>query len=204
VAEGGDSGDAANDLSVKEVAMVTRSAKVRGVVVSLCLVATALWTQPSWAADRAFAKITGSSQGVIEGDSTFNLAPKSIEVLNTGFGMEVPPSAKPVVGPLTLLKRFDRASPKLLLAAFTAESLLVEINWFMDQTGQRTVSLVLDGAAITKIDAAAQLDGTSASGFETVSLSYTRITFTSRVIDASGKVSGTVMVCLDVAAGKVC
>jgi len=40
VAEGGDSGDAANDLSVKEVAMVTRSAKVRGVVVSLCLVAS--------------------------------------------------------------------------------------------------------------------------------------------------------------------
>jgi len=173
-------------------------------MVSLCLVATALWTQPSWAADRAFAKITGSSQGVIEGDSTFNQAPKSIEVLNTGFGMAVPPGAKPMAGPVTMLKRFDRASPKLLLAAFTGETLLVDISWFMDQTGQRTVSVVLDGATITKIDAAAQLDGTSASGFEAVSLSYARITFTTRIIDASGKVSGTITVCLDVAAGKVC
>ena len=156
---------------------------------------------PGWDIDQYLGRdVHGAVLGVVG----FGRIGQAVARRATGFGMEVPPSAKPVVGPLTLLKRFDRASPKLLLAALTAESLLVEINWFMDQTGQRTVSIVLDGAAITKIDAAAQLDGTSASGFETVSLSYTRITFTSRIIDASGKVSGTVMVCLDVAAGKVC
>jgi type VI secretion system Hcp family effector len=183
--------------------MVARSAKVGAVA---GLMAMVLWAQPSWGADRAFAIITGLKLGVIQGDSTFSLAPKSIEVLNTGFGLAVAPGgfSKPVAGPLTMLKRFDRATPKLLQAAFVGDRLTVEINWFMDQTGNKTVSIKLEGASITNIDAAAQLDGSTAAGFETVSLFYEKITFTSPIFDSTGKVSGISQVCLDILNNRVC
>ena len=47
--------------------------------------------------------------------------------------------------------------------------------------------------------------GVPSSDFETVSFTYTRITFTTPIINAAtGAVSGTSSVCLDVASNRTC
>src|SRR6185369_2968722 len=112
--------------------MGTRRAKRAGFALCLCLVAMGLAAQPSWA-DDAFAKITGSIQGVILGDQPdvkgIAGSKDAVQVFSTAFGLAVPVSTstsgggatlgKPQAGPLAVVKRFDRASPKLLRAAFT-------------------------------------------------------------------------------------
>jgi len=104
-----------------------------------------------------------------------------------------------------VLKGFDRASPKLLRAAFTGESLTVEIIWYMSISGvvKQTTTVKLEGALISNIDAAANLTANSANAFEEVSLSYSRITFTVPSTDKSGATTlGSV--CLDVVSNKGC
>jgi type VI secretion system Hcp family effector len=172
----------------------------------------------SWAED-AFAKITGSQQGVILGDQpNIPAIPGSkdtVQIFSTTFGLTVPQSTvgggtvsgKATASPVALIKHFDRASPKLLRAAFTNETLTIEITWFMNFQGtpRKTVTIRLDNAIITDIQAAAELQGTSASGFETVTVVYGRITFSTPIIDpATGQVTGTSSVCLEPASGKTC
>ena len=197
--------------------MVMRAAKLAAVAVCLCLVVIGLSAQPSWAED-AFAKITGSIQGAILGDQP-NIAAipgslNAVQVFGTGFSLENPVgttpgqvTGRPTAGPLSIVKRFDRASPKLLRAAFTSEPLTVEIIWFMTFGGgavARTVSVKLEGAVITNMEASANLTNNSASGNEAVFFTYSRITFMVPTVNSQGQTTGTTSVCLDVAAGKAC
>jgi type VI secretion system Hcp family effector len=197
--------------------MVMRMVKLA--IVGLCLIVLGVSAQPSWAED-AFAKITGSQQGVILGDqpniTSLPGSKDSVQIFSTTFGLTVPQilsggggatSGKPVALPVALLKHFDRASPKLLRAAFTGETLTVDITWFMtfQATPRKTVTIKLENALITDIVAAADLNGSNASGFENVSLTYGRITFSTPIIDpATGQVTGTSSVCLEPASGKAC
>lgn len=174
----------------------------------------------SWAED-AFAKITGSAQGIILGDQpaipALSGSKDAVQIFSTTFGLTVPQSTtstggagtigRPVADPVALVKRFDRASPKLLRAAFTGEALTIDITWFMNFQGtpRKTVTIRLENAIITDIQAAAELNGASASGFETVTVTYQRITFSTPIIDsATGQVTGTSSVCLEPASGKTC
>ncbi len=197
--------------------MVMRAAKLAAVAVCLCLLVIGLSAQPAWAED-AFARITGSVQGVIQGDqpalSGLPSALNSVQVFGTGFSLANPVgttpgqvTGRPTAGPLSIVKRFDRASPKLLRAAFTGEPLTVEIIWFLGggQAGARqTVSVKLDGAAITNMASAARLEGVQASNDEEVAFTYSRITLTVPTINAAGQTTGNTTVCLDVAVGKAC
>lgn len=197
--------------------MVMRAAKLAAVAVCVCLVVIGLSAQPSWAED-AFAKITGSIQGAILGDQpNIQAIPGSlnaVQVFGTGFSLENPVgttpgqvTGRPTAGPLSIVKRFDRASPKLLRAAFTSEPLTVEIIWFMTFGGgaiARTVSVKLEGAVITKMESAARLAGLNADNDEDVSFTYSRITFTVPTINAAGQTTGATSVCLDLVVGKSC
>jgi type VI secretion system Hcp family effector len=102
-------------------------------------------------------------------------------------------TGRPTPGPLILTKSVDRASPKLLRAAFFGEQLTVDISWIMNLAGtpRQTVTIKLEGATITKIDSRAELTGPSAIFGEIVTLSYQKITMTVPTINAQGQVSGT-------------
>jgi type VI secretion system Hcp family effector len=182
----------------------------------LCLLVLGLSAPPA-RADFAFARITGSVQGLIQGDhppvSKLTSAENAIAITSTGFGLLVPPSTptspggKAEISPLALHKTFDRASPKLLRAAFTGEPLLVEVTWFMllqDGSARQTVTIRLEDALITRIAAAAALQNNDATDSEEVSFLYSRIIFTVPNIDAKGNVTGVTTVCLDVTQAKVC
>ena len=192
--------------------MVMRTAKLAAVAVGLCAVVLGLSVQPSWAED-AFAKITGSIQGVILGDHPDIkgvLGSKdAVRIFSTTFGLQVVQAAgvgKPVPGPVAVVKGFDRSSPKLLRAAFTGEALTVEITWYMlfQSVPRKTVTIRLDGAFVTNMDASADLQGNNASGFESVSFNYSKITFATPILDANGGIIGTSSVCLDVLNNKTC
>jgi type VI secretion system Hcp family effector len=198
--------------------MVARTVKLAGVTLGLCLVIVGLWT-PTASADDAFARITGVAQGTIQGDQPAILgianSANTVQVFSTVFGLSNPVSTTPgVIGtsgrpaahPIGMVKRFDRASPKLLRAAFIGEALTVEIVWYMVLAGvvKQTVTIKLDNAFITDISAAADLHSTSASGQEQVTLSYSRITMSTPIIDAKGVVTGTSTVCLDVVNNRPC
>ena len=188
------------------------------VVLAVAALLLGVWAQTSWA-DDAFAKITGSQQGVILGDqpniATIPGSKDAVQIFSTTFGLTVPQTTgsggvvfgKPNPSPVSLLKRFDRASPKLLRAAFTGESLTIEVTWFMifQGTPRKSVTIRLDNAVITDIQAAADLQGSNASGLENVSVVYGRITFSTPIIDpVTGQVTGTSSVCLEPASGKTC
>jgi type VI secretion system Hcp family effector len=195
--------------------MATRKTWWAGVI-GLCLLLTGLSVTPTWAED-AFMRVTGAVQGIIPGDQTaltgIANSANQIQVFSTGFSLTNPLSTtpgqvtgRPVAGPVNLVKRFDRASPRMLRAAFTSESLTVEIVWWMSTNlgVRQTTTLRLDGAFITSIQAAADLNGGSASGFEEVSMTYQRATLTVPTITASGQVTGTTSVCLDIARNTTC
>jgi type VI secretion system Hcp family effector len=181
------------------------------VLTTLGLAILVLSAQPS-RADDAFAKITGTTQGAILGDhpsvGVFG-SENAIRVFATTFGIANPPSepggvvpGNPTPKPVGFLKRFDRASPKLLRAAFTGESLTVEIVWYMPLSGsvKRTATVKLEGAFIVGIDGSAQLDNSGAAGFEQVSLSYSKITFSTPDVGGTKEVT----VCIDVVNNKIC
>jgi type VI secretion system Hcp family effector len=190
--------------------------RLAGITVGLCLFIVGLTVQPSGAED-AFARISGSIQGVIQGDQVaiqgIANSANTVQVFSTVFGLSNAvttggtSAGKPVAAPVALVKRFDRASPKLLRAAFTGEPLTVEIIWVMNLSGvvRQTVSIRLENALVTNMQASAELgSGNNASGFEEVSLSYARITFTTPTINAQNQVTGTTTVCLDVVNNKLC
>jgi type VI secretion system Hcp family effector len=197
--------------------MMTRTAQLAAVAAGVCAVVLGLSVQPAWA-ENAFAKITGSRQGVIKGDQLeirgLPGSKDAIQVFSTTFGVQVPPvpvgggGGRAIAGPVAVVKGFDAASPKLLRAAFTGETLTVEITWFMANSQaapQKTVTIKLDGAAVTNIEASAQLSGGFSTDFESVSFTYSRITFTTPVINpVTGAVTGTSSVCLDVASNRTC
>lgn len=202
--------------------MVMRTSKLAAVAVGVCAVVLCLSVQPAWAED-AFAKITGRQGMIIKGDQPeirgLPGSKDAIQVFSTTFGVQVPPTpgggggggtgvGKPIAGPVALVKGFDRASPLLLRAAFTGETLTVEITWFMSNSQaapRKTVTIKLEGATITNMEAAAQLQGGLSSDFETVSFTYSKITFTTPIVNAvTGAVSGTSSVCLDVVNNKTC
>ena len=198
--------------------MVTRWARLVGVAVGLALIGLVVPVQPSWA-DDAFAKITGSIQGVIPGDQPgivgLTASKDAVQIYSTAFGLSAQQApggsggagvGKITASPIALIKRFDRASPKLLRAALTGETLTIEITWFMpfQSRPQKTVTMRLEEAVITDIQAQADLHGVTASDAESVSVSYTRLIFSTPIIDATGKVTGTSSVCLEPASGKTC
>ena len=202
--------------------MTTRRANVAAVAVGVCAVVLGWSIQLAWAED-AFAKITGSRQGVIKGDQPeirgLPGSKDAIQVLSTAFGVHVPQTpaggggggvggGRAIAGPVAVVKGFDRASPLLLRAAFTGEVLTVEITWFMSNSQaapRKTVTIKLEGASITNMEASAQLQGGFSTDFETVSFTYSRITFTTPIINqVTGAVSGTSSVCLDVANNRTC
>src|SRR5688572_17648127 len=169
--------------------MMTRTAKRIAVVAWLGLLALGSATGTAWA-DAAFVRITGATQGFIVGDqpaiSNVTGSLNAIPVTGTQFNLtnpegEVPGQVtKPVMGPVVLIKRFDRATPKLMQAAFTGESLTVEITWWMlDGAGgtRPTTTVRLVGARITGLGAAASLNpSNSASASEEVTFTYRQIT----------------------------
>ncbi len=186
--------------------MVKRTTKLAALATGLCAMVLGLSVQPSWA-ESAFAKITGSIQGPIVGDHPdikgLLGSRDAVRVFSTTFGLQVLQAAgigKPVPGPVAVVKGFDPASPKLLRAAFTGEILTVEITWYMtfQTVPRKTVTIRLDGASVTNMDASADLQGSNASGFESVSFNYSKITFSTPTLDANGNVIGTNSVCLDV------
>ena len=198
--------------------MVTRTAKLAAVAVGLCAVVLGLSVQPSWAED-AFAKITVGNV-VIPGDQPeIKGLPGSkgaVQVFSTAFGLANTLTfgggggaggGKAVPTPVAVVKRFDPASPRLLKAAFLGEALTVEITWYMNfqNVPRKTVTIKLEDAFISNMEASAELQGANASGFETVSFIYSRITFSTPIIDpATGAVTGTSSVCLDVVNLKTC
>jgi type VI secretion system Hcp family effector len=186
------------------------------VAVTLGLLLLGVSAQSARAED-AFAKITGATQGIILGDQpnipSIPAALNNVQVFGTGISIEVPAPApgggttgRPTPGPLILTKSVDRASPKLLRAAFFGEQLTVDISWIMNLAGtpRQTVTIKLEGASIAKIDSRAELTGPNASFGEIVTLSYQKITMTVPTINAQGQVSGTTTICLDLIANKAC
>jgi type VI secretion system Hcp family effector len=195
--------------------MGVRTSRLAGITVGVSLFVVGLSGQSAWAED-AFARISGAIQGVIQGDQVgiqgIANSANTVQVFSTVFGLSNPATTggtstgRPVAAPVALVKRFDRASPKLLRAAFTGEPLTVEIIWFMAINGvvRQTVSIRLENALVTNMQASADLNGNNASGFEEVSLSYARIIFTTPTINAQGTVTGMTSVCLDVVKNGTC
>jgi type VI secretion system Hcp family effector len=198
------------------VAMVARTAKIAVVVVTVWLVVVG-WSTGTAFAEDAFARITGTGGPILGDQPNIVGIPNSlnaVQILSTTFGLSNPvivgggsPSpSRPTAAPVSLIKRFDRASPKLLRAAFTGELLNIEIIWFMNINGvnRQTVTLRLDNAVVTNMQASANLQGNDAAGVEEVTVAYQRITFTTPTIDAKGVVVGTTSVCLDLVQARTC
>ena len=105
------------------------------------------------------------------------------------------------VSPLKIAKLPDKASPKLLLAALTGESLRVDLTWFgADLPGgpvSKTFSITLEGAIITEIatsGATTVLNGVS----EEVSFKFNKITYRDE------RVAPPIVTCWDVVLNRKC
>jgi type VI secretion system Hcp family effector len=182
-----------------------RTSSAMTVVVFACV---ALWATPVWAlTDSAFAVITGSVQGVIKGEQMANVnlagSADGIEIFSTGFGLAIGTgTTKVAAAPVTIVKRFDRATAKLLRAAFTGEHLTVDITWFMTDAGgaKRTFVVRLEGALLTSIEANAQFESfRDTTGLETLTLSYSRIMFRDLRDPSTGS-----SICIDVTLARTC
>jgi type VI secretion system Hcp family effector len=187
-----------------------------GVTLVLCLVSVGVWA-PAARAEDAFARITGPA-GIIQGDQPNIVgianSANTVQIFSTVFGLSLPVASSPggaIIGapkalPVTMVKRFDRASPLLLRAAFLGDPLSIEIIWFMNVSGinRQTVTIKLDNAFITDITASADLQGSAAAGQEQVTVTYSKITFSTPIIDAKGVITGTSKVCLDTTTSKLC
>jgi type VI secretion system Hcp family effector len=197
--------------------MMTRTAKRIAVVAWLGLLTLGSATGTA-CADAAFVRITGANQGFIVGDQpAINIAGSlnAIPVTATQFNITNPEGTvpgqvtRPVVGPVVLMKRFDRATPKLMQAAFFGEPLTVEITWWLlDGAGNTrpTTTVRLVGARITSLGAAAILAGTNAdaSATEEVTFTYRQITLTVPILDVRGNLTSTSSVCLDLERNVAC
>jgi type VI secretion system Hcp family effector len=147
---------------------------------------------------------------VIQGDSTAKVAPNAIVVQAIGLGLSVQTTSLPgggatigraVAEPLKIAKFPDKASPKLLLAALTGETLKVDLTWFGENIPggpvSKTFSITLEGAIITGIDtsgATTVVNGVS----EEVSFTFNKITYRDE------RVSPAITTCWDLVQGKKC
>jgi len=195
--------------------MVTRTVKLAAVVAWVGLLAFGLTTGTA-SADNAFMRVTGASQGFIAGDQVdLKIAGSkdAIAVFSTQFNVTNPAGTSPgqvtgpKAGPVSVSKRFERATPKLMRAAFTGEQLTVEIVWWkVDGAGKTrpTTRVTLEGARITSLGAAASLRGNTAEADEEVQFVYGKITLTVPILDIKGVEIGTSSVCLDVERGITC
>ena len=92
----------------------------------------------------AHVVIEGEKQGNIEGTCDMKGREGTILVFAMNQDIHIPrdpqsglPSGKRIHGPLSLVKEFDKASPKLYQALCTGEHLTVTIKWYrMDPAGQ--------------------------------------------------------------------
>ena len=106
-----------------------------------------------------------------------------------------------IAEPLKIAKFPDKASPKLLLAALTSETLKVDLTWFgTDLPGAplgKTFSITLENAIITGIDtsgATTVVNGVT----EEISFSFTKITFRDE------RTSPATVTCWDLLQNKKC
>jgi type VI secretion system Hcp family effector len=184
----------------------------RAMVASVCcLLALAVSAPAAWAED-AFARFTTLSGALIPGDQPaipgITAAKDAVQVFGTVLGIDSTVNVGsgaiqlgPVAArPLVLTKRIDRASPRLLRSAFTQEALNVEVVWVMNLAGvkKQSVSIRLERAYITRIEASASLTGNDAANYEDVHLVFAKVIQTVPTIDAAGNVTGTTISCLNV------
>jgi type VI secretion system secreted protein Hcp len=139
---------------------------------------------PAWAW-RGLATIVGVSQGPIQGDNTTKDGPGAIVVRAMSLGVFRTVDDSRHVGvatfrPFKLVKEPDRATPKLLKAAVTNETLTVEIKWYRSlSTGaeQHYFTIKLEGAQVVQLES--EGDVTVAGGvLDTVGLAYSKLTMT--------------------------
>jgi len=89
-------------------------------------------------------EIEGKQQGKIEGTCDMEGREKTIIVYAMNQDIHIPtdpqsgsPSGKRVHGPLTIVKEFDKASPKLYQALCTGEYLTATLKWYrIDEAGK--------------------------------------------------------------------
>ena len=184
----------------------------RILTLSLCMAVLAIVAvaSPSWAAREAYLIVNGQIQGVIQGDSTAKIAPNAIVVQAIGLGLSIPTSSTPGGGqtlgrasvePFKIAKFPDKASPKLLLAALTNESLKLDLTWFgADLAGTpiaKTFSITLEGAIIVGIETSGAT--TVANGVtEEISFIFNKITFRDE------RTSPATVTCWDLIQNKKC
>jgi type VI secretion system secreted protein Hcp len=164
------------------------SPRLRRVAVSVAVVALFFAVVPSEAlAWRGLATVSGMVQGPIQGDNLTKDGAGAIVIKEIGFQMNRPvdplsglPSGQARFQPFALVKEPDRATPKLLKAAATAERLSVEIKWFRSlATGveQHYFTVRLENAIIVEMET--QGDVTVAGGvLESLRLSYGKLVMT--------------------------
>jgi type VI secretion system Hcp family effector len=176
-----------------------------------CLLALGV-SAPAAGAEDAFARMTTLTGVLIPGDQPaiagIANSKDTVQVFGTVLGIDsVVSLAGGAVGlgpvtarPAVITKRIDRASPRLLRSAFIQESINVDIIWVMTVAGvkKQSVSIRLEGAFITRIEANASLTGVDAANYEDVHLVYRKLIQTVPTIDATGAVTGTTITCLNV------
>ena len=175
---------------------------------SLCMAVLAIVAvaSPSWAAREAYLIVNGQIQGAIQGDSTAKIAPNAIVGQAIGLGLSIPPGGGQTVGrasvePFKIAKFPDKASPKLLLAALTNESLKLDLTWFgADLAGTpiaKTFSITLEGAIIVGIETSGAT--TVANGVtEEISFIFNKITFRDE------RTSPAITTCWDLVLNRKC
>ena len=138
------------------------------------------------------------------------IAPNAIVVQAIGLGLSIPTSSTPgggqtigraTVEPFKIAKFLDKASPKLLLAALTNESLKVDLTWFgADLAGTpvaKTFSITLEGAIIVGIETSGAT--TVANGVtEEISFIFNKITFRDE------RTSPAITTCWDLVLNRKC
>jgi type VI secretion system secreted protein Hcp len=146
-------------------------------------------------ADVIYCKVTGETQGFIQGSSVARRFEGWIPVMSLGGGVSSPfdlhtglPTGQRQHQPLTIIHALDRATPKLFLAAVTNENLTsVEcsfINTTMGRSGSQYFQISLDNARIVDmVLAASSVNGVMANG--TIKLVYEKIT----LLDTLGNIS---------------
>ena len=161
----------------------------RAVVSAGVMLAAVAWSAGESWAYKGIAIIVGEAQGLIQGDHlTSKSQPGTILLKAMGVSARRPfdaPSGLPTgqlqPAPFKIFKDPDKATPKLLQALATSESLSVEIRWFRPVPGssveQHYFTIKLENASIAGIETGG--DVTVAGGvLEEIQFLYQTITFT--------------------------
>jgi type VI secretion system secreted protein Hcp len=151
-----------------------------------------------------FVKVAG-----IEGESTNAAHQGEIEALGIGQGVTNTVATiggggggggRPVFADVSIVKRIDRATPRLQLAAAAGQHVpTVEISF--DEPGRPNFFLItLTNVLVSGVRATAGADGVT----EFVTLKYAKIAWRYRVFDPSGGPGGDVDGCWDVTENESC